>query len=175
MTNIAECGHCRVMNFCNWYRKDAPKDRYGRIDRGYMDSDPVAFCSEECRDADDVQAAAEVEAAVSSTPKPCGGPMLAAAAALHQLLAAHPELTSMPIRWTLDAENGVSAACLEYMDPCGPEFAEILAKALGTSLNRTGFRALYRGERKVCLSVDGEIGGVLVSFSGYALAAGGGE
>lgn len=48
--NIAKCGNCGEVNFCGWYRKDAPTDRYGRIDRDYMDSDPVAYCSEECRD-----------------------------------------------------------------------------------------------------------------------------
>jgi len=51
--NIAECGTCGETNFCNWYGKDAPKDRHGRIDRDYMDSKPVAYCSEECRDAAD--------------------------------------------------------------------------------------------------------------------------
>ncbi|GAA0705082.1 hypothetical protein GCM10010193_70150 [Kitasatospora atroaurantiaca] len=51
--NIAECGTCGETNFCNWYGKDAPKDSYGRIDRDYMDSNPVAYCSEECRDKAD--------------------------------------------------------------------------------------------------------------------------
>jgi hypothetical protein len=104
-----------------------------------------------------------------------GSALAAAAAALHQLLAAHPEVGTMPLRWTVDAENGVSAACLEYMDPGVPEFAKVLAHALGTSVDRTEFRALYQGERKVCLSLDGEIDGVMVTFTGYALAAGGGE
>jgi hypothetical protein len=63
--NIAECGTCGETNFCNWYGKDAPKDSYGRIDRDYMDSNPVAYCSEECRDKAD---------AVSATPEAVARP-----------------------------------------------------------------------------------------------------
>lgn len=32
------------------FRKDAPKDLYGRVDRDYADSNPPRFCSETCRD-----------------------------------------------------------------------------------------------------------------------------
>lgn len=48
--NIAKCGNCEQTNYCGWYRKDAPHDRYGRIERDYMDNGPTAYCSEECRD-----------------------------------------------------------------------------------------------------------------------------
>lgn len=60
--NIARCGYCGEVNFCGWYRKDAPKDRYGRIDRDYMDSNPVAYCSEEHRDAADLVETFEAKA-----------------------------------------------------------------------------------------------------------------
>ena len=50
---IAECGTCGETNFCGWHGKDAPKDRHGRVDRDYLDSEPVAYCSEECRDKAD--------------------------------------------------------------------------------------------------------------------------
>ena len=61
--NITNCGNCGEINFCGWYRKDAPKDSYGRIDRDYMDSNPVAYCSEECRDT-----AAACEASETTIP-----------------------------------------------------------------------------------------------------------
>ncbi|MGW5130396.1 hypothetical protein [Streptomyces sp. NPDC004135] len=50
---ISECGYCHETGFTNWFSKSAPHDRYGRIDRDYVDSRPVAYCSEEHRDAAD--------------------------------------------------------------------------------------------------------------------------
>jgi hypothetical protein len=51
---ISACGYCGETQFTNWYSKGAPRDRYGRVDRDYCDSHPVAYCSEQHRDAADV-------------------------------------------------------------------------------------------------------------------------
>lgn len=50
---ISACGYCRKTGFTNWYSKSAPHDAYGRVDLGFMDSQPVAYCSEEHRDIAD--------------------------------------------------------------------------------------------------------------------------
>lgn len=112
---------------------------------------------------------------MSITSKPCGGPLLVAAAALHRLLDSSPDLAAMPIRWTVDPEHGLTADCLDRDDPHASTYAEALAAALGTEVARTGFRSVYRRERKVCLSVIGETGDVLVTFTASVMAAGGGE
>ncbi|MGW7197506.1 hypothetical protein [Streptomyces chryseus] len=52
---ISECGYCHTTQFTQWYSKRAPHDRYGRVDRDYLDSNPIAYCSEEHRDAADAQ------------------------------------------------------------------------------------------------------------------------
>lgn len=54
---ISKCGTCGVKNFTSFYSKHAPHDRHGRVDRDYMDSRPVAYCSEECRDKADADQA----------------------------------------------------------------------------------------------------------------------
>lgn len=51
---ISTCGYCRKSEFTNWYSKSAPHDAYGRVDLGFMDSQPVAYCSEEHRDKADL-------------------------------------------------------------------------------------------------------------------------
>lgn len=50
---ISACGYCRKTEFTQWYSKSAPHDSYGRVDRDFMDRRPVAYCSEEHRDAAD--------------------------------------------------------------------------------------------------------------------------
>jgi hypothetical protein len=50
---ISQCGYCHTTQFTQWYSKRAPHDRYGRVDRDYLDSNPIAYCSEEHRDAAD--------------------------------------------------------------------------------------------------------------------------
>ena len=52
---ISKCGTCGEMNFTDFYGKHAPHDRYGRVDLDYMDSRPVAYCSEKCRDEADTK------------------------------------------------------------------------------------------------------------------------
>lgn len=64
-TRISACGYCRKTEFTAWYSKSAPRDSYGRLDRDYLDSEPVAYCSEEHRDAADAlraEVVAEFEA-----------------------------------------------------------------------------------------------------------------
>lgn len=51
---ISKCGFCHTTQFTQWYSKSAPRDRYGRVDLDYCDGRPVAYCSEEHRDAADV-------------------------------------------------------------------------------------------------------------------------
>jgi hypothetical protein len=61
---ISSCGYCRKTEFTNWYSKSAPHDPYGRVDRDFMDREPVAYCSEEHRDkADLIRAEVLAEAA----------------------------------------------------------------------------------------------------------------
>ncbi|MBP8536122.1 hypothetical protein [Streptomyces sp. MK37H] len=50
---ISDCGYCHETRFTQWYSKSAPRDRHGRVDLDYLDSQPVAYCSEEHRDAAD--------------------------------------------------------------------------------------------------------------------------
>jgi hypothetical protein len=69
---ISECGYCGRTEFTGWYSKTAPKDRYGRLPLDYLDSEPVAYCSEEHRDAaDKIRARAFREAAdaIASLPQ----------------------------------------------------------------------------------------------------------
>jgi hypothetical protein len=70
---ISECGYCHETQFTAWYSKSAPRDRYGRMDRDYVDSEPVAYCSEEHRDAAD--ALAEAVAREGALPMPVGPQM----------------------------------------------------------------------------------------------------
>lgn len=51
---ISACGYCRKTGFTNWYSKSAPHDTYGRVDLAFMDSNPIAYCSEEHRDTADL-------------------------------------------------------------------------------------------------------------------------
>lgn len=53
MAAAYECATCgQWMSGAAHFRKDAPTDLYGRIDRDYADSNPPRFCSEACRDAE---------------------------------------------------------------------------------------------------------------------------
>ncbi|MFF3665438.1 hypothetical protein [Microtetraspora malaysiensis] len=64
MANVFQCGSCdEWIGGAAYFRRDAPTDRYGRIDRDYADSGVERFCSEECRD----RAAAAAEAVPSAT------------------------------------------------------------------------------------------------------------
>ncbi|MCX4705691.1 hypothetical protein [Streptomyces sp. NBC_01373] len=65
MTYISECGYCHETQFTGWYSKSAPRDMYGRIDRDYSDRRPVAYCSEEHRDAADALRESAAAAAVA--------------------------------------------------------------------------------------------------------------
>lgn len=99
-----------------------------------------------------------------------GGPVLAAASALVGLLAGFPELTAMPLRWQVDEDNGLSVTCLEHEDPHGEAYAAGLASALGVKVGRTEYVAERDGRAMVCLSVYGDVGPVLVSFTAFVVA-----
>jgi hypothetical protein len=52
VASVYQCATCgEWMSGAAWFRKDAPTDPDGRIDRDYADSKPPKFCSESCRDA----------------------------------------------------------------------------------------------------------------------------
>lgn len=87
---ISECGFCRETQFTTWYSKRAPHDMYGRVDRDYCDGRPVAYCSEEHRDAAD--ALRESSAA--------------AAAALAELLTAPPAWLPPVDHWEIAEDDG---------------------------------------------------------------------
>ncbi|MEV5911107.1 hypothetical protein AB0M00_19665 [Streptomyces chartreusis] len=91
MTNyISECGYCRETQFTGWYSKSAPHDMYGRVDRDYGDGRPVAYCSEEHRDAADALRQSSA----------------AAAAVLAELLAAPPAWLPPVDQWELAEDDG---------------------------------------------------------------------
>ncbi|MFG2468684.1 hypothetical protein ACGFXB_24960 [Streptomyces canus] len=87
---ISECGYCRETQFTQWYSKHAPHDMYGRVDRDYCDGRPVAYCSEEHRDAAD--ALRESSAA--------------AAAALAELLSTPPAWLPPVDHWEIAEDDG---------------------------------------------------------------------
>ncbi|MEV8394785.1 MULTISPECIES: hypothetical protein [unclassified Streptomyces] len=87
---ISDCGYCHETQFTQWYSKSAPHDMYGRVDRDYLDSRPVAYCSEEHRDAAD---ALRESSAV-------------AAAALAGLLAAPPAWLPPVDHWEIADDDG---------------------------------------------------------------------
>lgn len=94
---ISECGFCHETQFTQWYSKSAPHDMYGRVDRDYCDGRPVAYCSEEHRDAAD----ALRESAA------------AAATALAELLTSPPAWLPPVNQWELaedDREWSLSAS-----------------------------------------------------------------
>jgi hypothetical protein len=106
MTNyISECGYCGETQFTGWYSKSAPRDMYGRVDRDYCDGRPVAYCSEEHRDAAD--ALRESSAA--------------AAAALAELLTAPPAWLPPVDHWEIAEDNGawLLSASLRGADDLG--------------------------------------------------------
>ncbi|MCX5562763.1 hypothetical protein [Streptomyces sp. NBC_00038] len=106
MTNyISECGYCRETQFTGWYSKSAPHDMYGRVDRDYCDGRPVAYCSEEHRDAAD--ALRESSAA--------------AAAALAELLTAPPAWLPPVDHWEIAEDDGawLLSASLRGADDLG--------------------------------------------------------
>ncbi|EST22817.1 hypothetical protein [Streptomyces niveus] len=90
MTNyISKCGFCDEMQFTGWYSKSAPRDMYGRVDRDYCDGRPVAYCSEEHRDAADALRESSV----------------AAAGALAALLAAPPAWLPVVDHWEIARDD----------------------------------------------------------------------
>ncbi|MEV8349010.1 hypothetical protein ACFVTT_15865 [Streptomyces niveus] len=86
---ISDCGYCHETQFTQWYSKSAPHDRYGRVDLDYVDSRPVAYCSEEHRDAADALRESSV----------------AASGALAALLAAPPAWLPAVDHWEV-AQDG---------------------------------------------------------------------
>lgn len=93
---ISKCGHCGETQFTQWHSKSAPRDQFGRIERDYLDSEPVAYCSEEHRDAADELAAAV--AAQGALPMPTGDTTLTAeqCAAIAELIGdAKPATTGL--------------------------------------------------------------------------------
>ncbi|MGA5489606.1 hypothetical protein ACPCK1_17840 [Streptomyces pseudogriseolus] len=87
---ISECGYCHETQFTGWYSKSAPHDMYGRVDRDYGDGRPVAYCSEEHRDAADAQREASA----------------AAAAALAELLMTPPAWLPPVDNWEMSEDDG---------------------------------------------------------------------
>lgn len=87
------------------------------------------------------------------------------AAALHALLAAHPELLARPFRWSLSKRLGVVAA-LSPDDTATPADAELLATALGTAATITSpfhFEDAWLQPHEV----TGTVCGVRVRFTAY--------
>lgn len=113
-TRIGVCGYCHKTEFTSWYSQSAPRNRYGVIDRDFLDSQPVAYCSEEHRDAADAEraqvlteAADAIDAKVAATPRERGTSgahrrgMAAAADLVRQLIEEKdtaPAATPTPLR-----------------------------------------------------------------------------
>lgn len=121
MTNyISECGFCHETQFTGWYSNSAPRDEYGRVDRDYCDGRPVAYCSEEHRDAAD----ALRESAA------------AAASALAGLLTSPPAWLPPVNQWELYEDDGEwsLSASLRGADDLGESVRHrLLAKIAGAS------------------------------------------
>jgi hypothetical protein len=101
--------------------------------------------------------------------------MLVQIAAVHVLLASHPEVAALPLRWAFDA-SGVRVRPDESRDPAAPEYADRLAAALGVKV-KIGPDFGSKGERLRPYDVTGMVAaGVPVDFTAYlAVGAGGAE
>lgn len=104
-TRISKCGYCGETQFTAWYSKSAPRDRHGRIDRDYLDSEPVAYCSEEHRDAADELAA--VVQVMGALPVPVG-PELKVFRASHDAIVMGLYTTAAEARKHCETEERLS-------------------------------------------------------------------
>lgn len=90
-----------------------------------------------------------------------------AAASLHLLLAQHPELVDLPIRWEIEA--GTVAPRLPHGDQETPRMAGLLAAALELPVHSSPFTATS-GVRMLHIWCDGRWGGTEWQLTAYGLA-----
>lgn len=156
---ISKCGHCGETQFTNWYSKSAPRDRYGRMDRDYMDSEPVAYCSEEHRDAADELA--DAVAAQGALPVPTGDTVLTdeQRAAITELIGnAKPATTGLVLhmakavhdRATHEHPTWEDLYCLNLVSWLGERMAPVLRRLLDAEAHVAELEAvpttIYRAE-----------------------------
>lgn len=92
--------------------------------------------------------------------------ILTTVAALHRLLAAAPELQSIPVAWMVTARDGVNGG-LAIGDPEIRKAADLVAEAAGVEVTGDVMELKSHGPM-LARFVRGSFGGVEVFFGGYA-------
>lgn len=95
-------------------------------------------------------------------------PVLVAAAAVHVLLAQHPELAALPIEWSFRVKDGITAYMPGYADDA-TEAATLIAGLLDAEVTGTEV-TLSDGTRHLPRYITAELHGVPFFFSGRAQA-----
>lgn len=94
-----------------------------------------------------------------------------ASAALHLLLATHPEIVDLPFEWRI-ATDGTVRPMIEVDHPRGREAAEMLAAALELDIKASCFKS-REGQLCESLSIKGRWGGAAWLGTVFVPAEGG--
>jgi hypothetical protein len=113
------------------------------------------------------QRPAETRAKLAPVPE---GDAHLAACALHLLLAQHPDLVDLPIRWEI--EGGTVIPRLPHRDTRTLAMAQLVADALELELHSHAFTATD-GVRMHSIWLEGRWGGAAWTINAYGLAEGG--
>ena len=94
------------------------------------------------------------------------GPTLAMAAALHVFLAQNPELSALPVSWTIDEREGITASVRRHP---GAD-ADVQAVAVALGLEATRYVSVGKdGRRDRMTSAAGLLGSHKVFVHGWTL------
>lgn len=89
------------------------------------------------------------------------------AAALHLLLATHPELDDLPVAWNIDSDRVIRPFIVVY-HPDGERAVKLIAAALELDTAESPF-ANHDGERSKSVQFDGRWGGAAFQMVTYVL------
>lgn len=95
------------------------------------------------------------------------------AAALHLLLATHPELDALPFTWQIDRDKAVRP-CLPVDDPQGEAATRLLATALELDVQEHRYTSPDKGPR-LSLHAEGRWGGAAWEVLTYVCDQRGGD
>lgn len=89
-----------------------------------------------------------------------------AAAALHLLLATHPEIVEIPFTWRIDP-SGILRPGLDVDHPDAVRATELLAAALELPMQIEEYTSKVDGVRRFCVTAIGRWGGAEWKCSNY--------
>jgi hypothetical protein len=108
----------------------------------------------------------------ATQPPPEGHNALVAFAALLGLLARHPELSALPVRWSY-GHDGITLT-IAYDDPNAQAVAEQFAQALGGTISHSLGTFEHASKPHRSVYVEADLAGIPVFGAGTVLAEDGG-